>query len=214
MSLATTTSTGTGRSTPTFLHRSRVTTGMPPPQDHRSRTEPAIDDVAVVELAPAASLMRVPASFDDFYTGEYEPMVRLASLIIGSTETAEELVQDSFIRLHQRWDGVDNPRAYLRMTVVNGCRDRIRRRTRLRARVPMLTAEARNASVQTPTSGERTDLVAALRNLPLRQRAALVLRFYGGFSESEIAETLGVQRGTVKSLVHRGLEQLREEIEP
>ena len=59
---------------------------------------------------------------------------------------------------------------------------------------------------------ERADLVAALRKLPLRQRSALVLRFYGGFSESEIAETLGVARGTVKSLVHRGLEQLREEI--
>jgi len=168
---------------------------------------PRHDDVAV-----AAGR----AAFETFYDAEFDPMVRVAFLIVGSTETAEELVQDAFIRVHQRWCELDTPQAYLRTAVVNGCRDRIRRRVRWRQRIPILAAEP-NASAHSKhpePSGERTDLVAALRTLPLRQRSALVLRFYGGFNEAEIATTLGVQPGTVKSLIHRGLENLRTEIEP
>lgn len=156
------------------------------------------------------------AAFETFYDREFDAMVRVAFLIVGSTETAEELVQDAFIRVHQRWTQLDAPRAYLRTAVVNGCRDRIRRRVRWRQRVPLLAAEpsAAEHAAHHDGSGERADLVAALRGLPLRQRSALVLRFYGGFTEAEIATTLGVQPGTVKSLIHRGLESLRTEIEP
>ncbi|MGH9222343.1 MAG: sigma factor [Acidimicrobiales bacterium] len=74
--------------------------------------------------------------FEDVYTAEYVPMVRLAFLLVGGTGHAEEIVQDAFARLYERWDGLDRPGAYLRATVVNGARDVLRRRMVARRRAP------------------------------------------------------------------------------
>lgn len=167
-----------------------------------------------VPSPPTGSAMHVVASsepFDDFYRAEYPAILRVAFLIVGTRESAEELVQDAFVRVHQRWGRLDQPGSYLHTCVVNACRDRLRRRGRLAQRMPLLVADQIMAAPVEP-GGERTDLVEALAALPVRQRAALVLRFYGGFNEAEIAEVPGVRPGTVKSLVHRGLERLREEI--
>ena len=99
-----------------------------------------------------------------------------------------------------------NPGAYLRTCVVNRCRD-LQRRRRTERRTPLPPAER-------STELGADELADALAALPIKRRAAIVLRYYDGLSEARIAEVLGVPPGTVKSLLSRGLAELREVIEP
>jgi RNA polymerase sigma factor (sigma-70 family) len=133
-------------------------------------------------------------------------MVRLAIALTGSDAAAEDLVHDAFIRVHKHWARVEHPRAYLRTAVVNACRSAGRRAARER------DANARR-TVEIVSLGA-DEIFDALASLPYRQRAALVLQFYEGLSQAEIAVVLGCREGTVASLVHRGLDQLRKVIEP
>ena len=164
------------------------------------------EDRPEVDMAEAARAGAEPlptATFDALYVAEYGPMVRLAFLLVGAG-AAEEVVQDAFARVFERWATLDRPGAYLRTCVVNGCRQLARRR-RLQWRHPYPAPAAAELGAD--------DLLQALDGLPPTRRAAIVLRYYGDLSEAEIAETLGVRPGTVKSMVHRGLRQLREVIE-
>ena len=153
-------------------------------------------------------------TFEDLYRDEYDAMVRVAFLLVGNPESAEELVQDAFIRVHLRWDRIDSPGAFLRTCVVNACRDRIRRRVRLRARMPRLTADAADRAPGTDggDAGPAAELHDVLLQLPMRQRTAIVGRFYCGWDDATIAAVLGVRPTTIRSLVHRGLAALRTEI--
>jgi RNA polymerase sigma-70 factor (sigma-E family) len=144
-------------------------------------------------------------SLEALYGELYQPMVRLAYLLTGSVSGAEDVVQDSFACLHQRWDRVRNPSAYLRATVVNACRAFHRRAHRERARFADLITD--ELSAETPM------VLDALAGLPYKQRAALVLRYWEDRPEADIAEFLGCRPATVRSLVHRGLRALREVIE-
>ena len=147
----------------------------------------------------------VADTFEALYADEVDAMARLAFLMVGSVDQAEELVHDAFAQLYERWDRVDNPGGYLRTCVVNGCRDRLRRRA----------VERRHPTGSPGTNEQETDLLAdVLATLPYKQRAAVVLRYYEDRSEADIAQLLGVRPGTVKSLLHRGLASLREVIEP
>jgi RNA polymerase sigma-70 factor (sigma-E family) len=144
-------------------------------------------------------------SFVELYEDQFTAMVRLAIALTGSDAGAEDLVQDAFVRVHARWERVEIPTAYLRRTVVNACRSAARRARRERTvRTPEL------ASVELLEADELFD---ALAMLPYRQRAALVLQYYEGLSHSEIAAVLGCRAGTVASLVHRGLAQLKRVID-
>ena len=147
-----------------------------------------------------------PDGFDDLYRREYEPMLRVAYLLVDSDQLAEEAVHDAFAKVFERWRRLDQPGAYLRTCVINRCRDLQRRRRLERSRAVASAPEA--------TDLEADEVVDALAKLPMRQRAALVLRYYEDLSEADIAEALGVRPGTVKSLLSRGLDQLREVIEP
>ena len=151
-----------------------------------------------------------PSSFDAFFAEQFPRLVRVAMLIVGSTATAEEIVQDAFIRVYRRWDQLENPAAFARVCVVNGCRDRIRRRTRWRDRVPLIATDAE--STYEPDTGD-DELVALVRSLPERQRTAIVLRYYEGLTPTEIADVLGVTPSSIKSLLHRALEHCREELD-
>jgi RNA polymerase sigma-70 factor (sigma-E family) len=147
-----------------------------------------------------------PGGFDELFRREYVPMVRVAVLLLGNEAEAEEVVQDAFALVHERWDRLDRPGGYMRGCVVNRCRDILRRRgiaQRLRRRAePTEVAEL-----------ETDHLLDALAVLPSKRRAAVVLRYYDGCSEREIAGILGVRPGTVKSMLHRALAQLREVVD-
>jgi RNA polymerase sigma factor (sigma-70 family) len=144
-------------------------------------------------------------SFEDLYDGQRHAAIRLATMLTGSRAEAEELVQDVFLRVHQRWHEVEHPPAYVRQAVVNACRSHRRREERAAAR------EARVAIVEeVPAALPDDGLRAALRALPERQRAVLVLRYFEDLPDEEIARLLGCRRATVRSMARRALQQLRE----
>ena len=141
--------------------------------------------------------------FADLYARQATPMVRVAYLLLGpagSTGSAEEAVHDAFAKVYERWDRIDDHGAYLRTCVVNRCRDLQRRRRLERER-----SVDRTATYAELGARELLDTLAAL---PLKQRAAVVLRYYEGLSA-----TLGVPAGTVKSTLSRALGTLREVVE-
>ena len=144
-------------------------------------------------------------SFVDLYHELLTPMVRLAWALTGSEVVAEVVVHDAFIRVHAHWSRIESPRAYLRQTVVNACRSASRRARRERALGTVALIDAAHLDAD--------ELFDALATLPYRQRAELVLQFYEGLPQSEIAQVLRCREGTVASLVHRGLTQLRRVIE-
>jgi RNA polymerase sigma-70 factor (sigma-E family) len=143
--------------------------------------------------------------FEAVFSDLRVPMVRLAHVITGSNEVAEEIVQEAFMRLHRRWADVENPPAFLRTVVTNLCRTEVRR--------SRLTLGRAQRTVDT-TMGEPDldETWAAVCRLPFRQRAVVALRYYGDLPEAEIASILGCRIGTVKSARHRAMTRLREEI--
>lgn len=144
-------------------------------------------------------------SFDDLYREQLQPMVRLAHLLTAGSPFAEELVQDAFLRVHARWGRIDHPRAYLRRAVVNAAASH-RRRLVLERRHQVVVDEA----VVQPVD----ELRDAVARLPQRQRAAVVLRYYEGLPDAEVADALGCRVPAVKSLLHRALRDLRKVVEP
>ena len=155
-------------------------------------------DAGFVVLEPLQSAT-VP-SFEQVYSDQFLPMVRLATLMCGRPDIARDIVQDCFVKLYVKWVGVESPVAYLRTSVVNGCRSRSRweRRRRGRAR-----------SSEESTEQRPDELFDVLGTLPGRQRAAIVLKYYEQRTEAEIAAVLGCRPGTVGSLVARGLRSMR-----
>jgi RNA polymerase sigma factor (sigma-70 family) len=137
------------------------------------------------------------------YTEHSLALTRLAHVIVGSNAVAQEIVHEAFIRLSRARD-VQTPAAYLRTIVVNLSRTELRRTARPAAPAdPVLHFEE-------PTID---DTWTSLQRLPERYRTALALRFYADMSEAQMAEQLDCRPGTVKSLVHRGLDLLRKELE-
>lgn len=141
-------------------------------------------------------------SFDDFFVVEHEAMVRLATSLVDTRERAEEIVQDAFEKALLAWQRLDEPGAYLRASVVNGCRSELRRRRVIRKH----TRPERPGVV----AAEDAYLLDALSKLTPQRRIAITLRFYADLPEAEIARLMNVRLGTVKSLVSRGLADLRK----
>ncbi len=144
-------------------------------------------------------------SFDDLFRSEYRGLVRLAYLMVGSQERAEELTQDAFTQLSDAWSTVQRPVGFVRTVLVSRCRDAQRREIRGRAKLRLVTPKPED----TP---EAHYLVDALAELPVHWRAMVVLRYYGGHTIPEIAELLGEPQGTVKSGIHRALAQLKTQL--
>jgi RNA polymerase sigma-70 factor (sigma-E family) len=167
--------------------------------------------VAPDEAREAAGARTADPSFDVFFVEEFPRLVRVASLLVDSSATAEEIVQEACIRVYRRWDDLDHPAAFARTCVVNACRDRLRRRARWRVRVPLIASE----DVATDVTGPDDDheVLAVLRALSERQRTVIVLRYYDDLTPTEIAEVLGVSPASVKSLLHRALERFRQELD-
>jgi RNA polymerase sigma-70 factor (sigma-E family) len=146
------------------------------------------------------------AGFDALFERERSAMVRVAYLLVGSEQVAEEVVQDAFAAVYVRWDSIDNPGGFLRQCVVNGARSSLRRRSLERRKAHLVVEEG--------TAPAGRELLDALAELPLGWRSVVVLRFYEGMTQEEIADALEMRLGTVKSSLHRGLAKLREALEP
>jgi RNA polymerase sigma-70 factor (sigma-E family) len=137
------------------------------------------------------------------------PMVRLAVLLVDDRGTAEDVVQEAFAALHRRWrnlSGDDAAIGYLRASVVNGARSVLRRRRTVR-RHPQPSEESLTvAAADSPLllAEEHREVLAALRRLPPRQREVIVLRYWADLGEAQIAQTLGISLGSVKSSASRG----------
>lgn len=143
-----------------------------------------------------------PLTFDDLFHAELLPMTRLAIGFVDSPERAEEIVQDAFEKTLLAWKRVREPGAYLRQAVVNGCLSELRRR-RVTRRAPQYKANDFTAAVDVL-------LLDALAALTPKRRIALTLRYYADLPVSEIADVMNVRVGTVKSLISRGLADLRK----
>lgn len=155
------------------------------------------------------------AAVEHLYAAHYVRLVRLAVLLVRDVETAEEVVQDSFVAMHGRWGTLAEPDkalAYLRRAVVNHARSVLRRRgvrARHEASTTPVVRHLPGADEDALAGERRTAVLDALRRLPDRQREVLALRYYLDLSEAEIAETLGISRGAVKSHASRGVTALR-----
>lgn len=150
------------------------------------------------------------------YVQHYGSLLRLAALLLDDREASAEVVQDAYIKMHAAWRRIDDPDralAYLRQTVVNLSRSRLRRRLVARKHAPKPMPDAASAEYAALAGLERQQVVASLRRLPPRQREALVLRYYGELSETEIAEAMGCSNGAVKSHIHRGMAALAKSLE-
>jgi RNA polymerase sigma-70 factor (sigma-E family) len=155
----------------------------------------------------------------ELFVGHHRRLVGLASLLVGDRLTAEDVVQEAFAALHRRWRHLRDPGAavhFLNKAVVNGGRDSLRRSRRADNAVLRLVPSSGSLQSAEHTAVEHQEadrLWAAVVRLPMRQRQVLVLRYYLDQSEAEIADTLGLSRGSVKKHASRGIATLAQELE-
>ncbi|SDC29593.1 SigE family RNA polymerase sigma factor [Streptomyces prasinopilosus] len=157
-----------------------------------------IDDAASVE-------------FHAFFERHYAELSRLAALLTGEPDAADDLAADALLALWHRWDRVraaDHPVAYARGVVANLARTRIRSAVRERRRVALFWSQ-REERVENPDVAGVVDVREALRRLPFRKRACVVLRHAFDLSEKDTALALGVSVGTVKSQTSKGMAELQ-----
>ena len=159
------------------------------------------------------------AAVSELFRAHHRRLVGLAALFVEDLETAEEVVQDAFLSLYRQWRLLRDPSAavcYLNRCVTNGGRDRWRRSRRFAGLVPRLPvgpAEGESAEHAAVTHEVHDRVWQAIRDLPRRQREVVVLRYYLEQSEAEIADTLGVSRGAVKTHASRGLAALARRLD-
>ncbi|GAB2738278.1 SigE family RNA polymerase sigma factor [Streptomyces bullii] len=157
-----------------------------------------VDDAASVE-------------FHAFFERHYAELSRLACLLTGETDTADDLAADALLALWHRWDRVraaDHPAAYARGVVANLARTRIRSAVRERRRIALFWSQ-REERTENPDVAGVVDVREALRRLPFRKRACVVLRHAFDLSERDTALALGVSVGTVKSQTSKGMAELQ-----
>ncbi|BCJ72958.1 DNA-directed RNA polymerase sigma-70 factor [Catellatospora sp. IY07-71] len=147
--------------------------------------------------------------FQSFVEQRYTALLRTAYLLCGSHDRAEDVLQNALAAALPKWRRMDHPDAYVRRVMVNQLANDWRRPIR-----EIVTAVLPDRASRDTAFEERDELWTALRKLPVRMRAVLVLRYWEDRSEQETAEILGVSAGTVKSTASRGLARLRELVEP
>jgi RNA polymerase sigma factor (sigma-70 family) len=164
-----------------------------------------VDEAAPTVGGLPAPVRAVP-TFEDLYREHYARMVRVALLLSGSNEVAEDIVQDAYVALWPRFERLSDPPAYLYRAVVNGWLSG-RRRERVAERFRHLDV------VRTVAPSEIDETWDLLARLPPRRRAAVVLRYYADLPLAEVAAVLRCRTGTVKSMLHRALAELKGEME-
>jgi RNA polymerase sigma factor (sigma-70 family) len=157
------------------------------------------------QVAPAKARTE---TFAGFYRREYDRAIRLAWLLTGSLASAEDVVQDAMTGVYRTFERLESPEAYLRRAVVNQARSRHRDERRRRERATALREQA------AALDRDDAELLEVIARLPYRQRVVIVTRYWGGWSERDIARALRCRPGTVKSLASRALTRLRSEVQP
>jgi RNA polymerase sigma-70 factor (sigma-E family) len=150
------------------------------------------------------------------YVSHYRELVRLAAFLTSDRDNAEEIVQDAYVKVHGSWRGVrelDKAEAYLRTTVVNLSRSRLRRRQVAAKHRPEPLRDMASAETSALETVQREAVLRALRALPRRQREAVVLRYYGDLTEAQTAAAMGCSVGSVKSHTSRAMTTLRPLLE-
>ena len=172
--------------------------------------------LATVPRVTRAAPLDADAAVTALYAAHYRGLVRLAVLLVDDLGTAEEVVQDAYVRMHGSWRRIRDPQAavgYLRTTVLNLARSRLRHRQVVRRHPEAPLPDAPSAESGALARLEQDEVVAALRRLPARQRECLVLRYYGDLSEAQIAAAMRISTGAVKSHASRGMAALRADLE-
>ncbi|GAB2752008.1 SigE family RNA polymerase sigma factor [Streptomyces bullii] len=151
------------------------------------------------------------ARYQEFVRARWGHLVRTAYLLTGDVHHAEDLTQTALAKAYRSWRRVsrsDNPEAYVRRMLVSCNSDRFRKR---RVTEALTAAPPERAGPEDAVSraDERGALLSALAQLPPRQRAVVVMRYWEDLSEAEVAEVLGCSTGTVKSQASKGLAKLR-----
>lgn len=155
------------------------------------------------------------ATFEEYAAAAWPSLYRRAYLLTGNHADAEDLAQQTLIKVHRAWSRVsasESPHAYVRRTLTNTFLSLRRPRAR---RLELLAGDDAPEPVAPRVEGpeDRMVLWPHVRDLPPRQRAVIVLRYYEQLSEAEIADALGCSRGTVKSTAHRALQSLRTAVD-
>jgi len=160
-------------------------------------------------IVPGSDPPRATGSdFVAFYEHEFTQAARFAWLLVRTSAVAEDLAQEAFVSLYRGFEQIDNPRGFVHRAIVNQARAWQRNEHRRALKAVRLSREY---DALTPADADLFDLVGTL---PYRQRVVIVARYWGGWSEAEIAHVLGCRPGTVKSLASRALTQLRQEVGP
>lgn len=155
----------------------------------------------------------------ELYTAHYRQLVRTAAFLTGDPGTAEEVVQDAYVKVHRSWvgqRGLRDPQraeAYLRVTVVNLSRSRLRRRQVAAKHRPEPLRDMASAESFALERSRRDAVIDALRHLPRRQREAVTLRYYSDLTEAQTAQAMGCSVGAVKSHTSRAMAALRPLLE-
>ena len=166
-----------------------------------------------VRTAGSGVAMEPAVDITELYAAHRLSLVRLAVLLVDDFASAEDVVQDAFAALARRPDAVRDPSkalAYLRVSVVNTARSALRRRRTARAYAPPHDLSPPSPEDSAVLAEEHREVLVALHRLAPRQREVLVLRYWSNLSEAEIAATLGISQGTVKSTASRGLVALEK----
>ncbi|BBA96590.1 putative RNA polymerase sigma factor [Actinacidiphila reveromycinica] len=157
------------------------------------------------------------AAFHAFFERHYAELARLAHLLTGEADAADDLAADALVALWRHWDrvrGAEHPVAYARGVVANLARSRIRSAVRERRRVALFWSQRAERVTEQPDVPAVLDLREALQRLPFRKRACVVLRHAFDLSEKDTAEALGISVGTVKSQTSRGVAELERLLAP
>jgi RNA polymerase sigma-70 factor (sigma-E family) len=192
------------------------------PADQVERPTDVTEALAASTLLPDVVLVQEPGAWDashaltEIYTVHYNQLVRLAVMLVHDVQTAEEVVQDAFEAMHLAWRRLRDPEkalSYLRQAIVNRSRSVLRHRKVVEMHPPKPSPDEQSAEHAALTLIERSAVTSALRSLPVRQREAVVLRYYGDFSEADIAKAMGISRGAVKSHTARAMAALKSILE-
>ncbi len=166
------------------------------------------------DLGPATS---ADQAVEQLYAEHWAALVRLGTLLLRDERAAEDVAQDAFVALHGRWGRLREPAsavAYLRRSVVNGCRSAQRRAVVADRHQSEPRGNTASAEASVLAGERRAEVLAALARIPRRQREVLVLRHWLDLSEADIAAVLRISRGSVKTHSSRGLAALRLRLEP